>query len=184
MEQTFAVQDKETRRQIRKTIYDAVCDNALATKETVLMTYQGFQIVLPTNMRKEKPYVWLQREGRYYVELGDSEVGSLIRLDNAIEGLPAHLEKLEKNKSFLTFCGSRFGKEPLGDLYDTYLEVVGEAGRAAVAKQAGRNDRSTGGGSTGGVTMTASQQRSLDAWNAANPDMAMTAKEFLKRSGK
>ena len=97
MEQTFAVQDKETRRQIRKTIYDAVCDNALATKETVLMTYQGFQIVLPTNMRKEKPYVWLQREGRYYVELGDSEVGSLIRLDNAIEGLPAHLEKLEKN---------------------------------------------------------------------------------------
>jgi hypothetical protein len=97
MQQTFAVQDKELRRQIRKTIYDAVCANSLATKETTLMTYQGFQIVLPTNMSKEKPYVWLQREGRYYVELGDSEVGCLIRLDNALEGLPAHLEKLEKN---------------------------------------------------------------------------------------
>ena len=97
MQQTFAVQDKETRRQIRKTVYDAVCANSLATKETVLMTYQGFQIVLPTNMSKEKPYVWLQREGRYYVELGDSEVGCLIRLDNALEGLPTHLEKLEKN---------------------------------------------------------------------------------------
>ena len=97
MQQSFAVQDKEIRRQIRKTIYDAVCANTLATKETILMTYQGFQIVLPTNMSKEKPYVWLQRKGRYYVELGDSEVGCLIRLDNALEGLPVHLEKLEKN---------------------------------------------------------------------------------------
>ena len=61
------------------------------------MTYQGFRIVLPTNMSKEKPYVWLQREGRYYVELGDSEVGCLIRLDNMIEGLPGHLEKLEND---------------------------------------------------------------------------------------
>ena len=97
MQQTFTVQDKEIRRQIRKTIYDAVCANELATKESILMTYQGFQIVLPTNMSKEKPFVWLQRQGRYYVELGDSEVGCLIRLDNAIEGVPEHLAKLEKN---------------------------------------------------------------------------------------
>ena len=97
MQETFAVQDKDTRRQIRKTIFDAVSANDLATKETLLMTYQGFQIVLPTNMSKEKPYVWLQRRGRYYVELGDSEVGCLIRLDNALEGLPDHLAKLEKN---------------------------------------------------------------------------------------
>ena len=61
------------------------------------MTYQGFDIILPTNMSKEKPYVWLQRRGRYYVELGDSEVGCLIRLDNMLEGLPAHGEKLERN---------------------------------------------------------------------------------------
>ena len=61
MQETFAVQDKDTRRQIRKTIFDAVSANDLATKETLLMTYQGFQIVLPTNMSKEKPYVWLQR---------------------------------------------------------------------------------------------------------------------------
>lgn len=97
MQQTFVLQDKEVRRTLRKTIYDAVCANSLATKETSLLTYQGFRVVLPTNMSKEKPYVWLQREGRYYVELGDSEVGCLIRLDNALEGLPAHLEKLEKN---------------------------------------------------------------------------------------
>lgn len=91
------------------------------------------------------------------------------------------VEKLEQNKSFRKFCGSRFGREPLGDLYDAYVEIVGQAGQAAVAKQAGHNERSTGGGSTGGVTMTPGQQRALDAWNEANPDMAMTAKEFLSR---
>lgn len=97
MLQTFTIQDKEIRRQIRKDIYDAVCINELATKETILMIYQGFEIILPTNMRKEKPYVWLQRQGRYYVELGDSEVGCLIRVDNALEGLPAYLEKLQNH---------------------------------------------------------------------------------------
>ena len=97
MQETFMLQDKDTRRRIRKTIFDGVCENALATKETPLMTYQGFQIILPTNMSKEKPYVWLQRRGRYYVELGDSEVGCLIRLDNVLEGLPEHLAKLTAN---------------------------------------------------------------------------------------
>lgn len=92
------------------------------------------------------------------------------------------VEKLENNKSFRRFCGSRFGKEPLGDLYDDYMEVTGQAGQAAVARQAGRSARSTGGGSTGGATMSAAQQRALDQWNAANPDMAMTAKEFLARN--
>ena len=94
------------------------------------------------------------------------------------------LEKLERNESFREFCGSRFGKEPLGDLYGSFLKITGAAGQAAVAKQAGRSARSTGGGSTGGTTMTPSQQKTLDAWNAANPDMAMTAKEYLSRAGK
>lgn len=94
------------------------------------------------------------------------------------------LGKLENNESFRKFCGSRFGKEPLGDLYDSFLEITGAAGQAAVAKQAGRSARSTGGGSTGGTTMTPGQQKALDAWNAANPDMAMTAKEYLSRAGK
>lgn len=94
------------------------------------------------------------------------------------------LGKLENNESFRKFCGSRFGREPLGDLYDSFLEVTGAVGQAAAARQAGRSARSTGGGSTGGATMTPSQQKALDAWNAANPDMAMTAKEYLSRAGK
>jgi predicted acetyltransferase len=38
-------------------------------------------------MTAEKPYVWLQKSGRYYVELGDTEIGGLIRIDNYLENL-------------------------------------------------------------------------------------------------
>ncbi len=94
--QHFALHDKETRRTIRRAIFEAVCNNELATKETPLMVYQGFSVILPVNMSMKKPFVWLQRQGRYYTELGDSEIGCLIRLDNTLEGLPSHLNKLEQ----------------------------------------------------------------------------------------
>ena len=94
---TFVAVDKEIRKQLRKTIFDAVAGNELAISETVLLQYQGFDVILPTNMKKEKPFVWLQRAGRYYVELGEAETGYMIRLDNILEGLPKHKLKLEDN---------------------------------------------------------------------------------------
>ena len=91
------VKDMDRRKAIRKTLFDAVAANALAVKETVLMDYRGFQVVLPANMSEKKPYVWLQREGRYYVELGEAETGYMTRLDNILEGLPVHGDKLVRN---------------------------------------------------------------------------------------
>ena len=91
------------------------------------------------------------------------------------------LAELENNQKFRRFCGSRFGREPLAELYGAYLEVVGDASEAAVAKAASRAQRSTGGGSSGSTTLSPSQRAVLDAWNAEHPEMAMTAKEFLKR---
>lgn len=117
----------------------------------------------------------------------DREISAFIEKDvvDFVERYPdVDLEALEKNQSFREFCGSRFGREPLGDLYGSFLKITGAAGQAAAARQAGRSARSTGGGSTGGTTMTPNQQKALDAWNAANPDMAMTAKEYLSRAGK
>ena len=59
------------------------------------MTYQGFSIILPINMTMEKPYVWLQGSGRYYVELADTELGVLVRIDNYLEKLGEHLQKMQ-----------------------------------------------------------------------------------------
>ena len=94
---------------------------------------------------------------------------------------PDKLRALENNESFREFCGSRFGSEPLSRLYGAYKKLVGRAGAEAAAKSASRSERSTGSGGAGGEALTPSQKKALDRWNAENPDMAMTAKEFLSR---
>ena len=84
----------EERKSIRETIFEAVQNNELQPTERTLMSYRGFQLVLPANMRKEHPFIWVQKAGRYYVELGDTEVGGLIRIDNFLDNLDAHIKKL------------------------------------------------------------------------------------------
>lgn len=91
------------------------------------------------------------------------------------------LDALENNKQFRQFCGSRFGREPLAQLYGDYIAIVGGAGEAAIAKAAGKAARSTGGGTAGGAVLSPSQKVALDKWNEEHPEMAMTPKEFLGR---
>ncbi len=85
----------QKRKDLRETIGNAVRNNILQTTENPLMVYRGFAIVLPTNMTSERPHVWLVRSGRYPVELGDTDTGNLIRIDNALDTLDEHLEKLK-----------------------------------------------------------------------------------------
>ncbi len=85
-------QDK--RRQLRETIGRALRDHILETKEKPLMSYRGFTIILPANMSIMHPYVWLERNGRYYVELGDTDVGNLVRIDNYLDCFEQHLAEM------------------------------------------------------------------------------------------
>ena len=87
----------EERKFIRTTIHQAIKENVLEIKERKFIKYRGFDIILPTNMKSEKPYVWLQNNGRYYVELGDTEVGNLVRIDNYLNNLNDHLKELEES---------------------------------------------------------------------------------------
>lgn len=86
----------EKRKQLRDYIHSSLMGYVLEPKEKILMTYRGFKIILPVNMTREKPYVWLKRNGRYYVELGDTNTGNLIRIDNYLDDLQTHLDKLNK----------------------------------------------------------------------------------------
>ena len=95
-------EEAEKRKTLREYITSAVKSYALETREKTLMTYRGFEIVLPANMTHEKPYIWLTRQGKYYVELGDTEIGNLIRIDNYLDTLDDHLEKLKTCLSKLT----------------------------------------------------------------------------------
>lgn len=95
-------EEAEKRKALREYITSAVRDYALETREKTLMNYRGFDVVLPANMILEKPYVWLSRQGKYYVELGDTEIGNLVRIDNFLDTLDNHLEKLKIGLSKLT----------------------------------------------------------------------------------
>lgn len=85
----------EKRKVLRAKLHSAIMDNILEVSERPLLSYRGFTVVLPANMTIEKPYVYLQREGKYYVELGDTEAGNLQRLTNFLETMDKYLEKLK-----------------------------------------------------------------------------------------
>lgn len=87
--------ENEQRKVLREHIALAVQNNEMQENESVLMDFNGFELVLPAKMTLEKPYVWLKRTGKYYLELGSTEIGNLIRIENFLEGLGEHLEKLK-----------------------------------------------------------------------------------------
>ena len=89
-------EEAEKRKALREEISNAVRNNILQTSENPVTVYRGFAIVLPTNMTAARPYVWLVRRGRYSVELGDADIGNLIRIDNALDTLSDRLETLKK----------------------------------------------------------------------------------------
>ena len=87
--------------------------------------------MIPANMTREKPYVWLSRQGKYYVELGDTDMGNLINIDHFLNTLPDHLEGLKiglsKLKERETELKAELSKE------ENYSEKIEEY-RARIAK--------------------------------------------------
>ena len=88
--------DEKQRQSIRQQLYNGVVGNTLKDKERPLMEYRGFEIILPANMLESRPFVWLRGAGKYYVEMGFSDVGMLVRTDNYIDELEQQLEHLQE----------------------------------------------------------------------------------------
>jgi hypothetical protein len=129
--------DKIERKEIRKIISNALCEHVLMPHEKTIVNYQGFDVILPKNMIAEKPYLWLQKNGRYYVEMGDTEKGVLIRVDNVLEGLEAHLSKLGESLTELYSKQESIKKElSKKEDYATKIEET-KAKLARIDKQLG-----------------------------------------------
>ena len=91
----------EQRKSIREKLHQAVMGNVMFGDETPFMTYRGFTIVLPAFMTASHPYVWLRRRGKYYVELGNTEVGNLLRVENFLEHLGDRLTQSRASLAML-----------------------------------------------------------------------------------
>lgn len=118
------VAEKEERYALRDSIFEALKDNVFKLEKRVICQYRGFNVVLPENMFKEKPYLLLENSGSYIVEMGFSEKGVLLRLDNFIDDMPKLIENLSKNIDEETSQLNR-AKEEVGKT-ESYSDRIAE----------------------------------------------------------
>ena len=89
----------EERRAFGEELLDALRDNHLRETDRIFDRYQGFDIILPANMMRERPYVFVARNGggKYFVEMdGDKALGCAMRIDHLLEDLPNRVHSFEK----------------------------------------------------------------------------------------
>lgn len=115
----------DERRDLRKFLFESLKENVLQQKETVGITYQGFSVIFPANMSEKQPYILLQRDGRYFVELGNSERGILMRIDNFLENMQTHLEKLKD--IYRDYCNRQVSLQQEITLKQDYTEKIQDA---------------------------------------------------------
>ncbi len=187
-----------------------ISDMRLPNPEKPGTYFQSFEEMeaYSKNLRRSDAEARARKEGRSVEEIleedenrayltrkrQEEEAAKTAPKDSELKRLQGHLAemaerypdvdvgKLEENKSFRRFAGSRYGKESLADLYEAYTELVGQAGQAATAKTASKSSRATGGNTgKGSGSLTSAQKAALQRWNENNPDMKMTEKEFMER---
>lgn len=88
---------KEKRQEIRKMLDSKLRENEYSNVEVKIFVYQGFNVIVPSSMSLNRPYVWLERRERYSVDLGESEKGNLIRLDNHLDSLEQYVKKIQSS---------------------------------------------------------------------------------------
>ncbi|MBQ8146630.1 MAG: DEAD/DEAH box helicase family protein [Clostridia bacterium] len=110
------------RKDIRIALENALMENTLKTNETELFEYQGFKIVLPSGMSDNKPFIWLLGSGKYYIELGESPLGYLVRIDNFLEDFEKYIKKQEDKLDKLEMVQISIEKELAED--DEYSERI------------------------------------------------------------
>ncbi len=86
---------KAKRQEIRKILDSKLSEHEFSNKDVQIFVYQGFNVVIPSNMSRSRAFVWLERRERYAVELGESEKGNLIRLDNFLNSLGGYVKQIE-----------------------------------------------------------------------------------------
>lgn len=92
---------------IRETIFNAVKENINLPFDVSVLTYQGFDVVVPARMRPREvtardgapaheaiPYVYVKRKGTYFMEV-ESISGVTKRLNNLLDNLEEHRRMLE-----------------------------------------------------------------------------------------
>lgn len=92
--------NQEERNKLRDLIFESLVQNDLKEEESHLIDYQGFEIILPSNMVLDKSYLYLKGNHKHLVEMSLSRVGCLIRIDNYLENISEKAEEIAKQIEF------------------------------------------------------------------------------------
>ena len=87
----------EQRKSLRGKLDAAVKGYILKKEETVFDTYRNFDIILPAHMTRENMYIILSNNGRYRIDLGNTAIGNLLRIDNFINDLDGYVENIKNS---------------------------------------------------------------------------------------
>jgi len=96
------IKEMKDHRQYGAAILAALTEHTMQPDKKLLFTYQGFSIALPSNMPENKPAVWIEGHGRYYTEMGDSDIGCISRVDNKLNSLPSFIEEKKQKLQALS----------------------------------------------------------------------------------
>lgn len=97
IEKNKFIYKNEERAKLREVLFGMLKENELCDSEHTAFLYRGFDIILPTGMLKHKPFVYIENNGRYRIELGLAKRGILTRIDNFMDNFEKHLAKIGEN---------------------------------------------------------------------------------------
>ncbi|MBR3781362.1 MAG: hypothetical protein IKK63_09205 [Clostridia bacterium] len=94
--------DADFRKTVRLKIAEKIRNPVSVREEIVIENdYCGFKIIYPAYMTADKPYVYIEKNGRYTVEMGEADIGIMIRIDNAIAKIPEIHESYVRSREAL-----------------------------------------------------------------------------------
>lgn len=92
---------KELKIAVRSTIWNGLIDNLDSTEDVFITKYMGFNIFAPCNSNINSLYLIICGNGKYFLNISNSEVGCLIRLENFLNDLPKKLLEAKAERADL-----------------------------------------------------------------------------------
>lgn len=121
---------REERLSFGEELLLALKGNVMQEKERYFTEYQGFDVMLPKHMERDKPYVWLKRRGsnQYSVAMStDKILGVCQRLDYLLDNLQKELNRHNnKLRALLKQQNQARSDIALGNMYDEEVKVLSD----------------------------------------------------------
>ncbi len=114
---------KEERSEIRKKIWDSLINNIGNKSEVEILDYYGFKIKAPANLISNNLYLLIENNNRYTLDLGNSDLGVISRIDNFFEKLSSKLADTKSKRDDLLIKKESIAKE-LENEIDYSSEII------------------------------------------------------------